>query len=196
MKALCNVKWLCLLTALAGFSLLSGCGGGDDHADDDHGDADHADHADHADEGHADHADHADEGHADHADDAAAHPEHGPNDGHIVVFGMGESHAEWIHEEEPVEKIIVIMLDAKKKETAIPADAKVTITTTLVGQPDQTFSLSASNAADGKASRFESAASDANIGPAIDVSGGAGKILLKVEEGGKTSEARLVPHKH
>jgi hypothetical protein len=174
-----------LFGALAAFTLLPGCGGDSDadHAEADHGDADHADHAD--EDGHENHADH------DAGDD---HPEHGPNDGHIVAFDDGLHHAEWIDKKDE-EKVIVLMLDDKKKSTTIPADAKMTITTTPKDVPAKTFSLAAVEPADGKASKFES--SDKSIGAEIGIAHEAeGKIMLSVEIEGKTINAELVPHEH
>lgn len=183
MLLLFRARWMFLLTALAAFTLLSGCGGGDGDAE--HADGEHAD-ADHDEDAHHDDGDHDGE----HADE---HPEHGPNGGHIVEFDDEKHHAEWI-EEDDGEKVIVLMLDSEKKSTMIPADAKMTITTMPEGALEETFALTAADQADGKASRFES--SNKSIGTAISIAAEGGKIMLSVELDGKTIQARLIQHKH
>lgn len=176
---------LLLLSALAAFALLPGCGPntGTEHAGDAHADGDHRD-GDHADGDHDEH---------EHDGEKGGHPEHGPNKGHIVSFDCGDYKAEWVElKVGSEESVVVIMLDPNKKEVAIPADSPITIVTTLKGREPQTFPLVPQSERDGKASRFES--TEPNIGLAIDVSAHEGKILLNVTVGDKKCQAELVPH--
>lgn len=182
-----KVQGIVLLAALAAFALLPGCGSsntGTEHAGDAHADGGHED---------GDHADGDHDGHGDHDGEKGGHPEHGPNGGHIVSFDCGDYKAEWVEQKaEGGESVVVIMLDADKKEVAIPADSPMTITTTPESGEARTFQLAAVSQRDGKASRFES--KQPEIGLEIDKSAEHGKILLKVTVDDKPCEVHLVPH--
>jgi hypothetical protein len=173
---------LLLWLALTAFAFVPGCGPGAEENGDDHDE--HAEHADHGEHDGEDH--HADEG---------EHPEHGKNGGHIVAFDCDGRHAEWIEDKEGEGSVLVIMLDADKEEAAIAADSPMNITTTLEGEPSQTFELTAESQTDGKASRFRS--TKAGILAAIDIAHeGDGEITLTVEIDGQTCKSKLVPHEH
>jgi hypothetical protein len=166
---------LLLWLALAAFAFVPGCGPG-------------------AEENGDDHAEDADQGEEDeHEEHAGEHPEHGKYGGHIVAFDCDGRHAEWVEDKEGEGSVLVIMLDADKQEAAIAADSPMNITTTLEGEPSQTFELTAESQTDGKASRFRS--SKAGILAAIDVAHeGDGQITLTAEVDGQTCKAKLVPH--
>ena len=95
----------------------------------------------------ADSHDHAHEGH-DHE-----HVHHGPHQGHLMVIGKEEYHAEWTHDESG--KVTFYILDAAaKKEVPIAAE-QITIDVKIGDNPPKTYELVAVTPTDGKASAFE-----------------------------------------
>ena len=95
----------------------------------------------------ADSHDHAHEGH-DHE-----HVHHGPHQGHLMVIGKEEYHAEWTHDESG--KVTFYILDAAaKKEVPIAAE-QITIDVKIGDNPPKTYELVAVNPMEGKASAFE-----------------------------------------
>lgn len=89
------------------------------------------------------------EGH-DHAHD---HVHSGPHQGHIMVIGEEEYHAEWTHDESG--KVTFYILDATgKKEVPIEGE-QITIDVKVGDNPAKKYELIAVNAKEGKASAFE-----------------------------------------
>lgn len=86
----------------------------------------------------------------DHAHD---HAHHGPHQGHLMVIGEEEYHAEWTHDESG--KVTFYILDAAaKKEVPIAAE-QITIDVKIGDNPPKTYELVAVAPIDGKTSAFE-----------------------------------------
>lgn len=82
----------------------------------------------------------------------------GPHGGHVIELGRNhEYHAELVENEE-AGTVTIYMLDKDLKELAIDAPS-IVMNLTVDGQA-QSFELTAANASDGKASRFEAAGRD------------------------------------
>ena len=108
----------------------------------------------------------------------AAHPEHGPNGGHIVELGEEEFHAEVAVDID--RKLIVWLLDESMK-AAKPVENGTVQIMTKVDAKDVTLVLVAApleGEKDGKCSRFELGA-DQVPGGVMDIEGLTGDLSLK-----------------
>lgn len=125
---------------------------------------------------------------------AAAHPDHGPNGGHIVELGEEEFHAEVAVDKD--RKLTVWLLDESMK-AAKPVENGTVQIMTKVDAKDVTLDLVAApleGEADGKCSRFELAA-DQVPGAVMDIEGLTGDLSLKF--GDKTLKSSLTEgHDH
>src|SRR5687768_5797458 len=80
------------------------------------------------------------------------HHHHGPHDGHMMVIGEEEYHAEWTHDDSG--KVTFYILDSEaKKDVPIEADA-ITIDVKIGDNPPKKYELVAVNPKDGKTSAF------------------------------------------
>ena len=108
----------------------------------------------------------------------AAHPEHGPNGGHIIELGEEEFHAEVAVDKD--RKLIVWLLDESMK-AAKPVENGTVQIMTKVDAKDVTLDLVAApldGEKDGQCSRFELAA-DKLPGAVMDIEGLTGDLTLK-----------------
>jgi hypothetical protein len=93
--------------------------------------------------------DHGHEGH-DHA--GHDHPAHGPNGGHILEPDTEGYHFEWTHNEDGL--VTVYALDESAKKALPIAAGELTINIKVAGT-EQSFTLPAVDASEGKATKFE-----------------------------------------
>lgn len=92
------------------------------------------------------------EGHEGH-DHEHEHVHSGPHQGHIMVIGEEEYHAEWTHDDSG--KVTFYILDATgKKEVPIEGE-QITIEVKVGDNPAKKYELIAVSPKDGKASAFE-----------------------------------------
>ena len=131
--------------------------------------------------------DHDDHGH-DHE-----HVHHGPHQGHLMVIGDEEYHAEWTHDASG--KVTFYILDAAAKtEVPIEADA-ITIEVKIGDNPPRKYELIAASAKEGKASAFEIV--DKEFAALFDQLKSTGLVLtLHVDIGGKHYSQQVKEHDH
>jgi len=129
-------------------------------------------------------------GHNNH--DEHSHPMKGPHGGHIIELGgKGEYHAELV-EDEAKEKVTIYILGEQCKNEVPIEQQSIDMNLTIDGTP-KTFKLSAVDAANGKASRFD--AVDKQLFHALhDHPNAQGRLGLTIA--GKPYVGKIEHHEH
>ena len=123
-----------------------------------------------------------------------AHVHHGPHNGHLMEIGEEEYHAEWTDDESG--KVTFYFLDGEAKKEVPVGSEQLTIAVTIQGKEPVSYTLTAVNPQDGKASAFEIV--DKNLQGVLDsLSSGVTAVFPKLTIGGKTFEnLKIEEHKH
>jgi hypothetical protein len=129
----------------------------------------------------------------DHAEEGHEHAHHGPHDGHLMVIGDEEYHAEWTHDEDG--KVTFYILDAAgKNEVPIEAE-KITIDVKIGDEEMKTYELLAVNPEgdEMKTAQFETIDKDL-LGVMEAIKGLT--ATLNVEINGKQYSQKIEEHSH
>ena len=114
----------------------------------------------------------------------------GPHGGHVVELGRShEFHAEIVEDAE-AKTVTVYMLGKDLQE--LPIEQQEIMLSVVVDGAPRSFAFSPTNAADGKASQFQSSGDEAFV--ALHEHGAAGKLLVKI--GGKSYSGEVEHHDH
>ena len=90
--------------------------------------------------------------------DHGEHGEAGPHGGHLIEIGRNHAYHAELVESHDTEQVSVYILDSHLEELAID-EAPLSLTITVDGEA-KTFELTAANASNGKASRFDAAGNE------------------------------------
>ena len=134
-------------------------------------------------------ADHGEHGH----DHEHGHVHSGPHQGHLMVLGNEEYHAEWTHDENG--KVTFYILDAAGKNEVPIAAEQITIDVKIGNNEPKTYELVAVDAKDGKSATFEVV--DKQFAGLFDQLKSSGLVLtLNVDIGGKHFSQVVKEHDH
>jgi hypothetical protein len=121
------------------------------------------------------------------------HAHHGPHQGHLMVIGNEEYHAEWTHDESG--KVTFYILDAAAKKDVPIAAEQITIDVKIGDNPPKTYELVAVNPMDGKTAAFEIV--DKQFAALFDQLKSSGlKLTLHVNINGKQYDQLVKEHDH